>query len=56
MSWRFSGDERLPCNCGAPACRGFVNMAKASEDTDSMLVLKSRLRPYLKPASNAKTA
>lgn len=43
---RFSGEEQLPCNCGAPNCRRYVNMPKASADNDSMLVLRSRLKPY----------
>ncbi len=43
---RFCGDEKLPCNCGAPACRGFVNAAKRSMEGDGMLVLRSRLKPY----------
>jgi len=43
---RFSGEEQLPCNCGAPNCRRYVNMPKASADSDSMLVLRSRLKPY----------
>uniref|UniRef100_A0A7R9Z1C3 Histone-lysine N-methyltransferase n=1 Tax=Chlamydomonas euryale TaxID=1486919 RepID=A0A7R9Z1C3_9CHLO len=24
--YRFNGDEKLPCNCGAERCRGFVNV------------------------------
>lgn len=24
--YRFAGDEKLRCNCGAPTCRGWVNM------------------------------
>ena len=43
---RFCGDEKLPCNCGAPSCRGFVNAAKRSMEGDGMLVLRSRLKPY----------
>ncbi|KIY93188.1 trithorax-like protein, histone-lysine N-methyltransferase [Monoraphidium neglectum] len=23
--YRFAGEEKLPCNCGAPTCRGMVN-------------------------------
>lgn len=26
--YRFSGDERLTCSCGAPTCRGVVNQLK----------------------------
>lgn len=26
--YRFSGEERLPCSCGAPTCRGVVNEIK----------------------------
>ncbi|CAL8470279.1 g9821 [Coccomyxa elongata] len=44
--YRFSGEEQLPCNCGAPTCRGFVNLPKASADSDTQLVLRSRLKPY----------
>lgn len=43
---RFSGDEKLSCNCGAPSCRGFVNAAKCRMDGDALLVLRSRLKPY----------
>ncbi|BDA44310.1 probable histone-lysine N-methyltransferase TRX1 [Coccomyxa sp. Obi] len=45
--YRFSGEEQLPCNCGAPTCRGFVNLPKASADSDTQLVLRSRLKPYV---------
>ena len=44
--FRFCGDEKLPCNCGAPSCRGFVNAAKHSMEGIGMLVLRSRLKPY----------
>ncbi|KAL0040242.1 hypothetical protein WJX77_001213 [Trebouxia sp. C0004] len=30
--YRFSGKERLPCNCGATSCRGYVNKAAVQED------------------------
>ena len=43
---RFCGDEKLPCNCGAPSCRGFVNAAKQSMEGNGVLVLRSRLKPY----------
>ena len=43
---RFCGTEKLPCNCGAAACRGFVNAAKPRLDGDAQLVLRSRLKPY----------
>ncbi len=43
---RFCGTEKLPCNCGAPSCRGFVNAAKPGLDSNAQLVLRSRLKPY----------
>ena len=43
---RFCGDEKLPCNCGAASCRGFVNAAKSRTDGDAQLVLRSRLKLY----------
>jgi hypothetical protein len=30
--YRFSGDEQLPCNCGAATCRGFVNVDADDDD------------------------
>ncbi|KAL0042492.1 hypothetical protein WJX79_001550 [Trebouxia sp. C0005] len=30
--YRFSGKERLPCNCGATSCRGYVNKAAVQQD------------------------
>ena len=33
--YRFASEsERLPCNCGAPKCRGFVNVDVADDDDD----------------------
>ena len=32
--YRFSGAERLPCNCAATTCRGWVNVDKTDEDED----------------------
>ena len=46
--YRFAGDQRLPCNCGAPSCRGFVNEARGRSGTVSMGVFRlpeSELRP-----------
>lgn len=48
---RFSGEEQLPCNCGAATCRGFVNLPKASADSDVQLVLRSRLKPFIIPVA-----
>ena len=42
---RFSGKERLPCNCGAVNCRGYVNKAAVQEEV-GVQVTRSRLKPY----------
>lgn len=52
---RFGSSEKLPCNCGAPRCRGYVNI----DDPDLELcsgaqpwtVLRSELRPWKPPNS-----
>ena len=31
---RFAGEEKLPCNCGVPSCRGFVN-CPADDDCEA---------------------
>lgn len=41
--YRFLGKERLPCNCGATICRGFVNKAVSPED-EKFLVARSKLQ------------
>ena len=43
---RFSGDEKLPCNCGALNCRGFVNVAEAA-GTASVVAPRATLEPVL---------
>ena len=45
MRWlcRFSGEEQLTCNCGAPSCRGRVNW-RCPDDETSLLVPASKLR------------
>ena len=32
--YRFSGSERLPCNCAAAECRGWVNVSHGPGDSD----------------------
>ncbi len=39
--YRFNGDEKLPCNCGAATCRGFVNVR--DEDDGVLLVPRAAL-------------
>ena len=39
---RFSGKERLPCNCGASNCRGFVNRSVSNEE--DILIARSKLQ------------
>jgi hypothetical protein len=29
--YRFNGDDQLRCNCGAPTCRGWVNLPKEEQ-------------------------
>jgi hypothetical protein len=41
--YRFAGKERLPCNCGAASCRGWVNVAAAAEDVEEEEEEKRRL-------------
>ena len=46
---RFSGEEMLPCHCGAPRCRGTVNAPAAA---DGVLALPRRcLKPW-RPGTN----
>lgn len=50
--YRFAGDQRLPCNCGADTCRGFVNEPRSAggEGPGGLLrVPESQLRP-VKPS------
>ncbi len=64
--YRFSGDDKLPCNCGATECRGFVNK---EQDVNSLLARLelaplSKLKPLIcrivssaaLPSSNKKIA
>ncbi len=39
--YRFNGEEKLPCNCGAASCRGFVNAP--DEEVTVMVVQRSDL-------------
>ena len=44
--YRFAGEQRLPCNCGAATCRGFVNEPRSCGDGDGRLLLPAAaLRP-----------
>lgn len=43
FSCRFTGEEQLPCFCGAAACRGWVNSLAAADLSEAMLVPKSEL-------------
>ena len=39
--YRFNGDEKLPCNCRAVACRGLVNIS--SDEAGPLLVPRAEL-------------
>ena len=39
--YRFNGDEKLPCNCRAAACRGLVNIS--SDEAGPLLVPRAEL-------------
>jgi len=44
--YRFHSNELLPCNCGAPGCRGWVNVTgKASEP--HVLIPRAQLKPLV---------
>ena len=44
--YRFAGEAKLPCNCGAAACRGFVNEPRSLAGGDGQLRLPlASLRP-----------
>ncbi len=47
--YRFGGDEQLPCNCGAPGCRGRVN--EKPPNAGEIWAPRSQLRPYKPPKS-----
>lgn len=50
--YRFSGDEKLPCNCGARLCRGFVNVPEEHEhDAGVLVVPRSQLTWVSGPAA-----
>ena len=44
--YRFAGEAKLPCNCGAAACCGFVNEPRSLAGGDRQLRLPlAALRP-----------
>jgi len=58
--YRFAGEEKLRCNCGAPSCRGWVNMPSSIESPrrpadGSMVVLRQQL-VFVKGAGNTAAA
>lgn len=40
----LQGEQRLPCNCGALACRGYVNVP---EEDESVLLPRKQLEALL---------
>ena len=52
--YRFAGEEKLHCNCGAANCRGMVNEPERVQGPPrlgadgSMLVERSKLKPYVR--------
>lgn len=58
--YRFSGDDQLPCNCGAPTCRGWVNLPKEEQvrkaADDKVLLLPREKLVFLRGAAAAATA
>ncbi|KAI8470341.1 MAG: putative SET-domain transcriptional regulator [Monoraphidium minutum] len=42
--YRFAGEEKLPCNCGAPTCRGMVNAPADDEGGAAPAGLRVRRR------------
>lgn len=47
--YRFAGEARLPCNCGAPMCRGFVNEPRSLAGGDGKLRLPTAALRPLRP-------
>jgi hypothetical protein len=45
--YRFCGEEQLPCNCGAAACRGRVN--EKPPNWEDVWAKRSELRPFRAP-------
>jgi len=45
--YRFAGEERLPCNCGAAACRGWVNIDAAPGEAEEEAAEEERARRRL---------
>ena len=45
---RFSGKERLLCNCGASNCRGFVNKSIDPEEA-GLRIARIRLKRFIQP-------
>mmetsp|Transcript_8916 Transcript_8916/g.22597 ORF Transcript_8916/g.22597 Transcript_8916/m.22597 type:complete len:151 (-) Transcript_8916:144-596(-) len=52
--YRYGSSEKLPCNCGAPRCRGIVNIDDPDLDftTYPRKVMRSQLLPW-KPRAGA---
>ena len=42
---RFSGEEMLPCNCGALTCRGTVNQ-QSDDEEEALIVPVHQLKPF----------